>query len=294
MDWDKLRIFHAVAKAGSITGAKEVLNMSQPAVSRQISNLEFDLKITLFRRHARGLTLTEQGDLLYKVADDIQTRLHDVKGMLMDSTDKPHGDLCITTTVGLGSSWLTPRLHEFMEQYPEIRLRMILEDNEVDIIGGDADAAIRLHEPTQNGLIRRKLFTVHLHAYASKDYIKKYGDIKTIEDLDHHHILSFEGSIHPSLELNWLEHTGLKGKKRDTVLKVNNLFSLSQAVSTGMGVAILPDYMAREDKNISRVLKDAKVPELATYFVYPEEMKNSRRLTVFKDFVIAKAREWSD
>ncbi len=293
MDWNKLRIFHAVAEAGSFTRATEVLNMSQPAISRQISNLELDLEVTLFRRHARGLILTEQGELLFKIADDIAHQLRDVKNILSDSSDEPLGDLCVTTTVGLGSTWLTPRLSEFSANYPGIKLRLILEDNEMDIIKGQADVAIRLHEPTQNGLVRLKLFTVHLHAYASQDYVNKRGMIHTTDELEQHDILSFEGNIHPFQELNWLEHTNMRGKKRDTILTVNNLFALTQAVSTGMGVAILPDYMVRQDKNIVRVLKDADVPELSTYFVYPEELRNSRRLKVFKEFVVAKAKEWS-
>ncbi len=293
MDWDRLRIFHAVANAGSFTRATDDLNMSQPAVSRQISALETDLDVTLFRRHARGLNLTEQGELLFKTTSKIVNQIHDVDDQLSNCRDKPSGDLHITTTVGLGSSWLAPRLHEFREDYPDIQLSLRLEDNEVDIGKGQADVAIRLHEPTQHGLVRLKLFTVHLHAYASKSYIEKYGGLASVEDLDNHHILSFEGSIHPSQELNWLQYAGQRGKKRKSVFKVNNLFALSQAVRTGMGVAILPDYMVDNEKDIVRVLKEADVPELSTYFVYHEEMRSSRRLTVFRDFVVAKSKEWS-
>ena len=91
MDWDKLRIFHAAAQAGSFTHAGEALNMSQSAISRQVSALEQELGVPLFHRHARGLLLTEQGELLYRTATDVLMKLESVRSRLSDSKDKPFG-----------------------------------------------------------------------------------------------------------------------------------------------------------------------------------------------------------
>src|SRR3546814_16574890 len=99
LDWDKLRIFHAVAEAGSLTHAGESLGLSQSAVSRQIGALETQLNATLFHRHARGLILTEQGELLYRTARDIFARLAVTQAMIADTQDKPTGARCVTTTV---------------------------------------------------------------------------------------------------------------------------------------------------------------------------------------------------
>ena len=110
MDWDKLRVFHAVGEAGSFTPAGEALNLSQSAVSRQIGALEESLGVPLFHRHARGLILTEQGELLYQTTRDVFSKLTSVQSMLSESTEKPTGPLRITTTMAFGSIWLTPRI----------------------------------------------------------------------------------------------------------------------------------------------------------------------------------------
>ncbi len=128
MDWDKLRIFHAAARAGSFTHAGEALNMSQSAVSRQVSALEQDLGVPLFHRHARGLILTEQGEELYRTASDVLVKLESVRSRLSESSEKPTGVLRITTTVGLGSTWLTQRLHEFIDLFPTVNVHLILDD----------------------------------------------------------------------------------------------------------------------------------------------------------------------
>jgi len=115
MDWDKIRIFHAVAEAGSFTHAGDTLNLSQSAVSRQISTLEQSLNVPLFHRHARGLILTEQGEDLYVTAHEVFHKVTMTEARLTESKERPEGPLKITTTIGFGSIWLTPRIKEFME-----------------------------------------------------------------------------------------------------------------------------------------------------------------------------------
>jgi DNA-binding transcriptional LysR family regulator len=296
MDWDKLRIFHAAAEAGSFTHAGETLNMSQSAVSRQVSALERDLNAPLFHRHARGLVLTEQGELLYRTAQEVFMKLASAEILLSDSRGKPSGDLRVTTTVALGSVWLTPRLGEFLNLYPDIRVQLILTDEELDLGMREADVAIRLQPPSQNDLIRRKLFTVHNHVYASTAYVQKHGAPKTLDDLDNHRIMVYGGTAPANLKrLNWLETAGREnGAPRSASLHVNNVLGLLQSVSSGVGLAVLPDYMARDNKQLVAVLEgEDDLPNFETYFVYPEEMKASKRVAVFRDFLLAKAREWA-
>ena len=175
MDWEKLKVFHVVAEAGSFTHAAETLALSQSAVSRQISALEQELKVILFHRHARGLILTEQGEVLFRAAHEVFVKLETVRAMLVDSKEKPTGELKVSTATGLGSIWLTPKLGEFLDLYPGIRIHVILSDEELDLAMREADVAIRLFQPAQPALIQRKLFTVHFHAYASADYLKRHG-----------------------------------------------------------------------------------------------------------------------
>lgn len=295
MDWDKLHTFHAAAEAGSFTHAGEMLNLSQSAVSRQVSALEKDLNVALFHRHARGLILTEQGELLYRTAHEVFNKLQTTETILADTKAKPSGDLRVTTTLGFGASWLTPRLREFVELYPDIRLQVLLTDGELDLSMREADVAIRLWEPTQADLIRRRLFTVHFHVYASASYIKRFGSPKNVEELDNHRIVLFANNEpSPLREMNWLETAGrAEGQgKRKSSMEINSIYALRQAVKAGVGIAVLPDYMAGADQELVPILTTAEVPEFDTFFAYPEELKNSKRVTAFRDFLVAKAREW--
>jgi DNA-binding transcriptional LysR family regulator len=294
MDWDKLRIFHAVAEAGSFTHAGHDLNLSQSAVSRQISALEEDLRVPLFHRHARGLILTEQGEVLHRTAHDVFTKLAAAKTRLMDSREKPSGELKVTTTVGLGSIWLTPRLREFMELYPDIQVQLLLEDEELDLSMREADVAIRLRRPTQPDLIQRKLFTVHHHIFASVDYVKKHGIPKTIAELDKHKILIFSPSAQYLNELTMLATAGRsENDPRPAALRVNNAYGLRRAVQAGSGIAILADYLVAPDMNLVQIDLPIETPHYESYFVYPEELKETKRVTAFRDFIVAKAKEWS-
>jgi DNA-binding transcriptional LysR family regulator len=294
MDWDRLRIFHAVADAGSFTHAGHELGLSQSAVSRQISALEQELNVPLFHRHARGLILTEQGEMLYRTAHDVFTKLAAAQARLIDSKDKPTGELRITTTVGLGSVWLTPRIAEFIELYPEISVVLLLEDRELDLSMREADVAIRLRRPVQPDLIQRKLFTVHHHLYASPDYIHRKGLPKVLADLDEHSILTFGSTTCFFTNINWLETAGkADGDDRRPILKVNNAYGLRRAVEAGLGIASLPDYIVGKDSPLVQIALPAETPEFDTYFVYPEELRDSKRVGVFRDFLVAKAKEWS-
>jgi DNA-binding transcriptional LysR family regulator len=294
MDWDKLRIFHAVADAGSFTHAGHELLLSQSAVSRQVSALEEDLHVTLFHRHARGLILTEQGEVLYRTAHEVFTKLAAAKTRLMDSKEKPSGELRITTTVGLGSVWLTPRITEFIDLYPDIKVSLMLEDSELDLSMREADVAIRLRRPTQPDLIQRKLFTVHHHVYASTDYVKRHGIPKSVEDLDKHRIVTFGETEGYLTNLNWLELIGREdGSPRKSALRVNNAYGVRRAVQAGAGIGSVADYMVAPDMNLVLIDLPMDAPQFDTYFVYPEELKETKRVTAFRDFIVGKAKEWS-
>ncbi len=295
MDWDKLRIFHAAAEAGSFTHAGETLSISQSAVSRHISSLERDLNVPLFHRHARGLVLTEQGELLYRTAQEVFSKLATTQILLADSRGKPNGELKVTTTRALGTGWLTPRLKEFMKLYPDVRLQLLLHDEILNLTMREADVAIWFGPPTQQDLVRRKLFTVHYHVYASTELVKRYGKPRGVDDIDRHSILTY-GGVPPSpfKEMNWLETMGRDSKgPREAALRINSLVALREAVLQSVGIAVLPDYLAKDHPNLVPILEEVEMPVFDTYFVYPADLKDTKRVNVFRDFLVAKAREWS-
>jgi DNA-binding transcriptional LysR family regulator len=294
LDWDKLRIFHTAAESGSFTHAAEKLGMSQSAVSRQISALEDDLKLKLFIRHARGLVLTEVGEQLFRTAHRMHWELQQVETQMSESQEVPTGPLLVTTTVGIGSTWLSSRINEFLLLYPDIQIEIKLNDAELDLAMREADVAIRLHRPNQSEMIQRKLFTVHNHFYASKAYIAEYGEPKTVEDLDKHRVISFGEPVPSYLgDINFLERLGRPDSSpRRPSLKVNAIYGMMQGARAGIGIAMLPDYVTEGETELQQVLNGIEIPAYEAYFVYPPALKNSKRVGVFRDFVVGKAREW--
>lgn len=290
MDWDKLRIFHAAAEAGSFTHAGEQLHMSQSAVSRQISALEAALKVTLFHRHARGLVLTEQGELLNRTVSEVFAKLQTAETLLSDSTSKPSGDLRVTAPIGFGTIWLTPRLQEFGELYPDIRVELILNDEQVDIGMRAADAAIWTREPEQIDLIRRPLFESRLRAFASSQYLRKYGTPQSLTDLDSHRIIAYSGI--PAVHLDtmaWIETAGRDGLgPREAALRVNSVVAIKYAIKAGIGIGMLPDYMTDQQSDLVPVLADIEQPSLNMVFAYPEELRNSKKVQLLRDFLVSK------
>jgi DNA-binding transcriptional LysR family regulator len=293
MDWDKLRVFHAVDEAGSFTHAGEALNLSQSAVSRQISALEESLSVPLFHRHARGLILTEQGELLYSTAREVFAKLAMTEGLLTESKDRPKGPLKVTTSVAFGSIWLTPRIREFLELYPDIQVAMVVDDSELDLSMREADVAIRMSPPRQPDLVQRHLMTVRVHLYASPEYLKKHGTPRRAEELDQHRLVVYGDEARaPISNINWVLESGLKpGHERRPILQVNNTYGLFRAVSSGLGIAALPDYVAVEAPELVRILPELTGPPVEAYFVYPEELRSSKRISVFRDFLIRKVTE---
>jgi DNA-binding transcriptional LysR family regulator len=294
MDWDKLRVFHSAAEAGSFTHAGEVLRMSQSAVSRQVSALEKDLGVPLFHRHARGLVLTEQGEVLFRTASEVLTKLQTAETLLGDSTTKPAGDLRITASTGLGSVWVTQRLREFIELYPDIRIELILNDEPVDLSMRVADVAIWAREPMHNDLIRRPLFAMQIHAYASGQYIRKFGAPQKIQDLDRHRLVSFMGNPPPHLAaINSLETLGRDGRApRVPTLRTSTVLAVKYAVRGGIGIGLIPDYLTAEETELVPVLSEIEMPTLPIYFVYPEELRTAKKVQVFRDFLVTKGRQW--
>jgi DNA-binding transcriptional LysR family regulator len=293
MDWDKLKIFHVVAEAGSFTSATVILNISQSAISRQIQSLEEDLKVKLFERHARGLTLTQNGEYVYKTAHEVISKLKEIESSLGDQKNKPTGKLTITTVRSFGTHWLTPRIQEFMNLNPEIEVELIFDDKELDLSTRQADIGIFMRRPKQLNYIQRKLVDINYHIYGSTKYLGKYGIPKTINDLTKHRFISFgKGAPSPVFNPDWALKLGSKdNNKIKPVMKVNSVMGLLLAVESGVGLAALPDYLVSQSNNVVKVLPKSEGPITEAHFVYPQSLKNIARVQAFKNFLYSKLSE---
>ena len=284
MDWDKLRIFHAVADAGSLTHAGDVLHLSQSAVSRQIRALEETLNTTLFHRHARGLILTEQGELLFDATRAMHKRLEAASARIRDSEEEVFGELKVTTTIGFGSLWLAPRLDKLYEKYPDLKIDLMLEERVLDLPMREADVAIRMKEPSQADLIRKRLMAVRMRLYASDSYLAENPPIETLDDLARHRLICQNpNSAQVAAGASLVQH--LLTYDVPSLLTVNNYFGVLQAVLSNLGVGVLPDYLVEDFKDLQRVLPDVESNEVPVFLAYPEELRQSKRIAAFRDFV---------
>lgn len=287
MDWDKLRIFHMVASAGSFTHAGESLQLSQSAVSRHISSLEESLGVTLFHRHARGLILTEQGELLHRSSQDIFARLAMIEGQLADSKNISDGEISITVADFIGSHFIAPHLHEFHKQNPHIRLNLLMDDRVLNLGMREADAAIRLYKPDQADLIQKQIATVHFEIIASKDYLTKRGTPKNISELKQHTLITYpEHVLTPYQNPNWLlTAADISIKTHPSLITVNSVSAIYHAVMNHTGIACLPRFMVSGNESLQRLLPSLKIPSVDMFYVYAEERRNSKRIALMRDFI---------
>ena len=252
MDWDKLKIFHAVAEAGSFTSATVNLNLSQSAISRQIQSLEDDLKVKLFERHARGLTLTENGEYVFKTAHEVISKLREVETSLGDKKNKPSGKLTVTTVVIIGRP----------KQLNYIQKKLI--DINYHIYGSPKYLEKNGYPKSVNDLNNHKFISFGRGAPSpvfNPDWALKLG----LKD---------------------------GAKKRKTVMKVNSVYGLLLAVQSGVGLAALPDYITINQPNIVKILPKIEGPITEAHFVYPQSLKNVARVQAFRNFLYSKISEW--
>ena len=284
MDWDKLRIFHAVADAGSLTHAGDMLHLSQSAISRQIKGLEDTLNATLFHRHARGLILTEQGELLFDATKAMIRRLDTATARIRDSEEEVFGELRVTTTIGFGTLWLAPRLPKLFERYPDLNIDLMLEEAVLDLPMREADVAIRMKEPSQADLIRKRLMSVHMGLYASRDYIEANGAPETTDQLGKHRLIC-QNPRSAQVGAGATLVQELMTYEVPMLLTVNNYYGVLQSVLQKLGIGVLPDYLSRDFPELVQVLPDIQSSEVPVFLAYPSELRQSKRVEAFRDFV---------
>lgn len=290
MDWDKLRIFHAVADAGSLTHAGDALHLSQSAISRQIRGLEESLSTTLFHRHARGLILTEQGELLFEATTSMAKRLDTAAARIKDSEDEVFGELRVTTTTGFGLMWLAPRLHKLYAKFPHLKIDLMLEERILDLPMREADVAIRMKEPSQADLVRKRLMNVHMRLYASPEYLAATGTPETVADMKHHRLIcQHPNSVQVAAAAEMVQT--ILADEISSLLTVNNYFGVLQAVINHLGIGVLPNYITEEFPNLVRVLPEFNTQEVPVFLAYPEELRQSKRVAAFREFILEELAE---
>lgn len=289
LDWEKLRLFHVVAESGSFTEGARRIGLSQPALSRQIAALEEAMGAKLFHRHARGLAMTHEGEQLAATTTDMFDRVERTRQAIELSRNKPTGEIRLTTTVSFGSTWLASILTEFLERYPDIQVTLVLSDDDLDLQKREADVAIRFHPPTQGDLVQKQLSPIRYQICGSPEYFRRHGVPASIEELDHHRIITFGETAPGAIRgVNWIQDVGHQGPPRKPAMVINNIFGVLKAAESGAGIAALPSYLIRTSGQVKVILPEVQGPVFRTHFVYVPELKNAVRVKVLRDFLIEK------
>lgn len=292
VSWERLRVFHVVAKAGSFTRAGAKLGLTQSAVSRQICAVEETLKVALFYRHARGLLLTEQGEAFFRAIQEVESQIGEAVSRITESRALAEGSLKITTTVAFGSAWLTSRINRFHERYPDISVSVSLADSpELDLFSRQADVAIRFVKQTHPKVIQLRLMPIRYRFFANRDYAARRGIPRRVEELDGHDLIVFGNDMPMPFEtINGILEIGRgAAPPRRPALRINSVYGMYRAVKSGLGIAALPFYISDESPDLVEVLPEIEGPTIDAYFVYPEELRSSKRVAVIRDFLLEQA-----
>jgi DNA-binding transcriptional LysR family regulator len=294
MDWDRLRVFHAVVEAKSLTAAGTSLDLSQSAVSRQISSLEASLKAKLFNRHARGLVLTNEGEILYQTVRHVFKLLNTAQTKISDSHETVKGTLKIATTTAIGTVWLPPRLNKFSKKFPDLNLQFLLTDGGVDFAVREADISLRFgnqKEPHPDLMVHH-LFDINLRVYGSLKYFEEFGKPESPEELAKHKLIVFGGdSISPVDNVNFLLTLGAKaGEIRTPFIQMANAFGILECVRNGLGIGVLADYIAKDFEGMVPLFPSVKHPVNEMLFVYPKELEGSKRVEAFLSFLRTESK----
>ena len=247
MDLAKLSIFMQVVQKGSFADTARDNDVDPSKISRIISSLEDELGYRLFHRTTRNLSLTEAGQLTFDRMRDPLDEINAIADMARASTEKLSGNLRLTTSVALGERWLVPKLGRFYEQYPDIKLELILDDRAIDLIEQRIDVALRLAPQKQNALITTRILNAKYHVVATKDYIEKNGPLTSPSDLIDTTIITFPFADY---RLQWKFKT--PGGKIEQIaiqphIVISNALAIRRTVLEGQGVALLSDWLIGDD-----------------------------------------------
>lgn len=295
IDWNRLRTCRLVYEAGSFTKAASMLRITQSAVSRQISALEEEIGNTLFIRSNTGLLLTEVGEQFVSTINRMWEALELGLAQLNEMREAPSGPIILTTTQAFGSAWLSARLSQFHRHFPSLEVKLLLSDEtELNLRQRAADCAIRFKPPTELGLVRVLLAEFRYGIFASSSYIAERGLPETIEDLDNHDLVAFGNGIgeQPITDINWMLGLGMSpGVHRRAAVQMNSIYGIYRAVEAGAGLGSLPFYLSERSDDLVEVLAHVPRPWIPVYFVYPEELRSSKRIKVLRDFIAEEVRK---
>lgn len=293
MEWvQTLRSFVNAVQLGSLSGAGRMLGCSPASVSRHITSLEDQLGTQLLKRSSRSLALTEAGELYYSQVEQILQQLSEANNSISQLHAKPQGVLKIHTRMLVGQLMILPHLPEFLAQYPDITVDLVLSNNIAPVMEQGIDLDIRIGRLEDSSLIARKLVSSERVACATPEYLAAHPPIERPADLKDHNCLTYRINLGTPV---WrfldaeqrVEEVPIKGS-----FQSDFGFALVEMARAGAGIALLPDWSVHKelaDGRLVRLFPDYKVSHIdfenGVYAVFPKSRQTSIKLRLFVDFL---------
>lgn len=281
-DWNDLKAFLAVARAGSTLAAAKALSVNQTTIARRMEALETAIGLKLIERGQAGSRLTEAGEALLPEAEAVEKATegfaHQARALHRGVT----GSLRVTINESLANVFLAPALAEFRRLYPDIKVEMLVGDTFLDVAKGEADVAIRgTTALVDSDLVSRRLTHIPWAIYGSLDYVLRHGRPIGRDDFNDHVLVGGEGRMVEMPALKWLSRLA---PRAEVHTRSNSLTNLMVAVKAGLGLAPLPMLVADHEPDLVRMTVIDDLPS-ATYLLTRADLKDTPRVRAFLDFL---------
>jgi len=288
MTLDQLKTFYIVSSAGSFTSAAIELNMDQSNVSRKIISMETRLRTKLFKRKARGLILTPEGQALLEETKEVLDRIEGMKNIVKNVHNEARGLLTVGIIDSFYDYFILPYLNKFLEKYPDINLILEKVDYGVsDLDSGGMTVAVRPYmQSANNNIVQEFVTRLHIKLYASKDYLEKFGTPERAEDLGSHRLIAYGPKNDLFSTVNWHLFTGVSfGKSHEPYLQTSCVKTRLDLTEKGFGICALSEETASENKNLIPVLPDLEGSIVDFFYLYPTLHKNAIPVKRFGEFI---------
>jgi len=280
--WDELRYFLAVCDLGSFRKSAEALGVSVNRVRRSVESLEAELSVLLFVRSPNGVEMTPDARAVYSVGIEIQERVGFLHNFAIRKSSNAEGLVRLTITEGLGTFWVTPKLTDFTQRHPRIRLDLRCEMRVPDLSRLESDIAIQLEKPRDEELVCKKIAYLHLLFFASRDYIATYGVPRNFADLADLNFIHLVADQIPSHIVN--ERAAFDPQLKFARILVNTSSAQAMAIAEGAGVGILPSYGAALSKRLIPIESEFLLSR-PVWLVYHPDVIRLKRVRMVVDWL---------
>ncbi len=294
LNWNDLRFFLAVARSKTISLAGRRTGTDHATVSRRIDALERALGIRLFERNPRGYNLTSQGEALQASAEDVEARILDIESQAAGHSKGMIGSVRLSTPEGFGNFFLARRIGEFAHSHPLLSVELITIQQIVALSRRETDIAITMTEPSSDGPQRERLVEYDLGVFASEDYLRGRGPIKTRNELSEHPFVGYVDDLIFSRPLDYLKevHPGVRAQLQNSSIQAQ-----MAAAESGFGLCVLPHYVARRSNKLIPLLPREVALRRAYWMVTTPDVTNTgpvRQMQRFLRQAVAEAGSFFD